>query len=154
MGRPMFRLMALLSGGIYVAMLVGGQDRGQQRFGLMEKPAAPQVVQVAEAAAVEPTAAVVQAAFVPEKPVMVQPAAPVEVAAPVVDATPLHVMYIAAASANVREGPGKDHAVVGRLTQGEAVSVVVAGEGPEGWTLIRIEGDGLEGYIASRLLTE
>jgi hypothetical protein len=31
---------------------------------------------------------------------------------------------------------------------------VVQGEGADSWSLIRIEGDGIEGYIATRLLTE
>lgn len=157
----MFKLMALLCAGIFLAMVIGGQDRGQVRFGLMsetdEKASAVPLIarETAESA-------VVEAAFVPEKPVMVQPApveAPVEAVAevaPAAMAAPLDakVMFVAAASANVRDGPGKDHAVIGRLSEGEAVLVVVDGEGPEGWSLIRIEGDGLEGYIASRLLTE
>jgi uncharacterized protein YgiM (DUF1202 family) len=157
----MFRLLALLCAGIFLAMVIGGQDRGQLRFGLMAESdeTAIAVPVIARDAAEK---AVVEAAFVPEKPVMVQPAAVESVVeavaeiAPVAPAAPLDakVMFVAAASANVREGPGKDHAVIGRLTEGEAVLVVVEGEGPEGWTLIRIEGDGLEGYIASRLLTE
>ena len=64
------------------------------------------------------------------------------------------ILFIGAKSVNVREGPGKDFAVVGRLARGEAVLVVADGEGPDGWSLIRIEGDGVEGYVASRLLTE
>lgn len=140
-------------------MVIGGQDRGQLRFGLMseldEKASAVPVIarDVVEKA-------VVEAAFVPEKPVMVQPALvetvvdEAAVAAPAPAQVDARVMFVTAASANVREGPGKDHAVIGRLTEGEAVLVVVEGEGPEGWTLIRIEGDGLEGYIASRLLSE
>ena len=35
----MFRLMALLCAGIYAVMLIGGQDRGQLRFGLMQAEA-------------------------------------------------------------------------------------------------------------------
>ena len=35
-----------------------------------------------------------------------------------------------------------------------AVLVLVEGEGRDGWSLVRVEGDGVEGYIASRLLTE
>lgn len=160
----MFRLLVLLCGGIFLAMLIGGQDRGQLRFGLMAQvdevamaAPVPQVEQKAETA-------VVNAAFVPEKPVMVQPAAVVEpstetaaVAETVAEPAPAaegKVMYVTADRANVREGPGKDHAVLDRLTKGEAVLVVVEGEGADGWSLIRIEGDGVEGYVASRLLTE
>ena len=90
--------------------------------------------------------AVVPAAFVPEKPLMASPEA--------VEAPQGKLFYIAAQSANVREGPGKDHAVIDRLPKGEAVLVLEQGEGPDGWSLIRIEGDGVQGYIAARLLTE
>lgn len=64
------------------------------------------------------------------------------------------VMYVLPKSLNVRAGPGTDNEVLDRLTKGEAVLVVAEGEGPDGWSLIRIEGDGVEGYVASRLLTE
>jgi uncharacterized protein YgiM (DUF1202 family) len=42
--------------------------------------------------------------------------------------------------------------VAGRLTRGEAVTVVA--DAGDGWLRIRIEGDGLEGFVAARLLTE
>jgi uncharacterized protein YgiM (DUF1202 family) len=64
------------------------------------------------------------------------------------------VLFVGSKSVNVRSGPGKDFAVVSRLARGEAVLVVADGEGPDGWSLIRIEGDGVEGYVAARLLTE
>ena len=64
------------------------------------------------------------------------------------------MFYVVAPNVNVREGPGQDHAVLDRLPRGEAVLVQVTGEGPEGWSLVRVEGDGVEGYIASRLLME
>ncbi len=169
----MFRLLAVLLVGMYAAMLIGGQDRGQTRFGLMqakaEKSAVSQPVAFAETAAEPETVAeraadpapvavpasqVVVASFVPEKPLM---SAPVLVeAAPIAPPTlpEGRVLYVGSKSINVREGPGKDHAVIDRLPKGEAVLVLVEGEGPEGWSLIRIEGDGIEGYVASRLLIE
>lgn len=150
----MLRLTALLCGGLYLAMLVGGQDNGQVRFGLMAQPdPAPMAVATPRPQAAAP---VVAAAFIPETPVMVQPAVvtqPAATAAP--EPAPQGVvMRVAGPRVNVREGPGKDHAVIGRLTQGEEVLVLVAGEGPEDWSLIRIEGDGIEGYVAARLLAE
>lgn len=154
----MFRLMALLCAGLYAAMLTLGQDHGQLRFGLMqakaEKAAADIVATAPEAPvpAEDMPAPIVAAAFVPEKPLM---SAPEAVETPAPDAPEEgKLFYIAAANANVREGPGKDHAVIERLPKGEAVLVMSYGEGPEGWSLIRIEGDGLQGYVASRLLTE
>lgn len=138
-------------------MLTLGQDHGQLRFGLMQakadKAAAAVVASAPAAEPVQPAAdLVVAAAFVPEKPLM---AAPVAAEAPAPAASDKgKLFYIAAENANVREGPGKDHAVIERLPKGEAVLVLAYGEGPEGWSLIRIEGDGLQGYVATRLLTE
>jgi uncharacterized protein YgiM (DUF1202 family) len=52
----------------------------------------------------------------------------------------------------VRQGPSTAYEVVGRLVRAEAVSVIA----PEvdGWVRIAIEGDGLEGFIAARLLSQ
>jgi uncharacterized protein YgiM (DUF1202 family) len=100
---------------------------------------------------------VVEASFVPARPLMeAQPVAaePAVVVAEVLGAPAGRILYVAAKSVNVRSGPGKDHEVVERLLRGEAVLVVAEGEGPEGWSLIRIEGDGVEGYVAARLLSE
>lgn len=159
----MFRLTVLLCLGIFAAMLIAGQDHGQRRFGLMNVAVSVEAP-VAVAAAVLPKpnkpVDVVEAAFAPEKPLMALPAevAPKIVAQPkpaaIEKVAEAPVFYVAADTANVREGPGKDHAVIEKLSKGEAALVVVAGEGPEGWSLIRIEGDGVEGYIASRLLTQ
>ena len=165
----MIRLILLLGVGLFAAMLIGGQDRGQLRFGLMatkEVPAVAAAVQVvaAEPSAVEAAVAQVVAAptappleavsFAPAEPVMSAP--PVETAAivPQPAAEAAKILVVAAKSVNVREGPGKDFGIVSRLVRGEAVLVVSAGEGPDGWSLIRIEGDGVEGYVASRLLSE
>lgn len=153
----MIRLTLLLCGGLFLAMLIGGRDHGQQRFGLIPQPAAPAPVvakvEIAEVAPVQPKSDV--AVFAPAEPVMATPVA--------LESTPVvavaaadtgKVLFVGARSANVRAGPGQDFDVVGRLARGEAVLVVADGEGPDGWSLIRIEGDGVEGYIASRLLTE
>lgn len=159
----MFRLTVILCLGLYGAMLIGGQDYGQQRFGLMQAKAdrADALAVVEPAATPLPEPVVATVSYVPEKPLMA-PEATLAVSeavsaptAPAPDPAPVgRVQYIATDSANVREGPGKDHAVLERLPYGEAVLVLVEGEGPDGWSLIRIEGDGVEGYIASRLLAD
>lgn len=152
----MIRLTLLLCGGLFCAMLIGGQDRGQLRFGLMLPPEAVVVAVPQEVAVVaEPVQAQADiAVFAPAEPVMAQPVSleTTPAAAPVADTG--KVLFIGAKSVNVRSGPGKDFAVVSRLARGEAVLVVAEGEGADGWSLIRIEGDGVEGYVASRLLTE
>lgn len=165
-GVNMFRLLGLLCVGIYAAMLIGGQDRGQIRFGLMQdKVDRSDALAAVQPAPIAPAAPpVVSAAFVPDKPLIDAPA-PSEIATPdvatqdlpdpVAQAVPQgRVLYVAATSVNVREGPGKDHAVVERLPRGEAVLVLSQGEGQGGWSRIRIEGDGVEGYVASSLLRE
>lgn len=61
------------------------------------------------------------------------------------------VWYVAGNSLNVRAGPSTNDEVVGKLSRGEA-TLVVSREG-EDWARIRIEGDGIEGYVAMRFLT-
>jgi hypothetical protein len=57
---------------------------------------------------------------------------------------------VIAASANVRGGPSTGFPVVGRLTRGEEVEVVEADA--SGWLRIRVQGDGIDGWVAARLL--
>ena len=156
----MFRLTFLLCASLFIAFLIGGQDRGQTRFGLMPQPVAPQAV-VQAAPAPEPAAPVatartevVPAAFVPAAPVMQPRPAAVPAVAAAAEPPSGRIAVVDARSANLRSGPGTDHEVLARLTRGEEVLVVVEADAPEGWALVRIEGDGAEGYIAARLLRE
>jgi uncharacterized protein YgiM (DUF1202 family) len=66
-------------------------------------------------------------------------------------ATEGEIWYVSGNSLNVRSGPSTDDAVVGKLARGEAM-LMVAREGDE-WARIRIEGDGIEGYVATRFLS-
>lgn len=61
------------------------------------------------------------------------------------------VWYVTATAVNVREGPSTGTAVVDRLTRGEAVAVSF--EPGSEWAHVRIEGDGLEGWVALRFLS-
>lgn len=188
----MIRLLALLGAGMFLALLIGGQDRGQVRQGLRAAPpaAATPAAATPAAAAAEPVAAAPPAdvdlsGYVPvSAPVATvvaplidspQPAPPAGLApgsaaaqapeiptftlsglqaAPGADADPAPpaVRYVAATAINVRQGPSTGQPVVGRLTRNEAVSVVE--DTGDGWLRIRIEGDGIEGYVAARLLTD
>ncbi len=67
-----------------------------------------------------------------------------------VDAVQPTVQYVTASSVNVRQGPSAETEALARLPRGEAV-LVLPSDTP-GWSMIRIEGDGIEGYIASRFL--
>ena len=143
----MIRMTLVLCVGLFVAMLIGGADRGQQRFGLVELPKSTAVVRAAPAVEDQPDLTAEVAAFAPAAPLIAAPAVQVVTAN-------LGVKVIGSKSANVRSGPGKDFNVISKLSRGESVTLVSQTDGPDGWSLIRIEGDGVEGYIANRLLAE
>lgn len=179
----MIRLTVLLSAGIFVMLLVLGEDRGQRRQGLMVADTDPLLFSPVVEAAPEPVEVAAEPLNLPDQPVIqtsfeadpVAEAVAAEVAAqvsvpvePVVEeavvevtaATPAEttegqLRWIDATSVNVREGPSTEFAVMGRLTRGEAVLVVLEeGGSSEGWSRVRIEGDGVEGFVATRLLTD
>lgn len=178
----MFRLTFILCCGLFLAMLIGGQDRGQMRFGLLAAPSVPGPDPSTEVASDTP--AVAQTGFAPDRP-LIEPAAtatlpaiapavavltpareePAPLPEPAVEVVvseepaivpeaALAVRYVTARSVNLRGGPSTGDAVLARLKRGEAVVVVEAGTGPDGWSRIRIEGDGVEGYVATRLLSD
>lgn len=175
----MIRLTLLLCAGMFAALLIAGEDRGQLRPGLAraaalaaDEPVTQEIAEVAaEVAVVAPAAAPIDAviqpaAFSPEADptptaaftleTSAAPLLPEQVPAPQSAATaaPLsgEIRYVTASSVNVRQDPSTDAAVVGRLTRGEA-ALVVWQEGTD-WARIVIEGDGLEGYVAARFLSD
>ncbi|MDB5664419.1 SH3 domain-containing protein [Cypionkella sp.] len=152
----MFKLTFFLCAGLFAVMYLGGADRGQQRFGLIAKtPVAGPGETLAKVVEVVPAPAILsvtEANFVPDVPLIAAP--PVESIADASSPKPALMMVVTAKTANVRSGPGKDFDVVERLVRGESVLVVSQGEGADDWSLIRIEGDGVEGYVASRLLRQ
>lgn len=175
----MFRLLVLLSMSMFLVLLIGGEDRGQMRHGLIA--AAPEaspatVAQLEpETPATKTPATTAQtdvnlANFVPLSPpapepaVQVSPPAPEPVIEPVLatlsepetpvvtEAEALPLLFVNSNAINVREGPSTNYAVVGRLTRNEAVLAMEPAQ--DGWVRIRIEGDGVEGFVAARLLTD
>ncbi len=62
------------------------------------------------------------------------------------------VRYVSGNRVNVRGGPSTSNEVIGAVEFAEAVQVLSDPTGD--WVLIRIEGDGIEGYIFSRFLAE
>jgi len=154
----MIRLLLLLCATIFVTLQIGGQDRGQMRFGLMQaepvgEPVDEPATQAAAMAPVLPeaSAAIVPVAFAPAQPLItpvVQPQTPV-----VPEALPAtDVRYVMGRSVNVRSGPSTQNAVVGRLTRGEAVRVVRVED--NGWAEVRIEGDGIDGFMSLSFLSD
>jgi len=62
------------------------------------------------------------------------------------------VWYVNGEVVNVREGPGTSFQVVGKVVFGEATEILSDPE--DDWVRIRIQGDGIEGYMARRFLQE
>lgn len=170
----MLKLIATLCLGLFLTMRIAGEDRGQMRFGLMPSagkssvavsslipPAAPEQklplaspVTTSNAGTEQPV--LINAAFAPDAPVMVAPtavAAQVTPQAATAPETTGRVALVNTKRLNVRAGPGTDYAVVDSLARGDSVLIVSEEEGPDAWAMIRIEGDGVEGFVASRLLT-
>ncbi len=166
----MFKLTALLCAAMFSVLLIAGEDRGQLRPGLANAPvvaeapapeSAPPVV-LASAPVAPADAAPADIASV-SAPVSVTPAPAAEepafslatysdAATPAADEqTAGSLAYVDAASVNVREGPGTGNPVLTRLTRGEAVTIVSTDD--TGWARIRLEGDGLEGFMSMEYLS-
>ncbi len=116
---------------------------------------------VAEVApVVEPAPEVTRAALI----------SPVEVVAPVVVSTPEPVAvaivaipepapeperiiwFVTGSRVNVRGGPSTNYEVLGKVVYGEAAEII--SDPDADWVKIRIEGDGVEGFIMKRFMTD
>lgn len=64
----------------------------------------------------------------------------------------ISLRWVAVDSANVRAQPGRDGAIAGRIARGEAVEVLWVE--PSGWARIRVQGDGVDGFVFGDLLTD
>lgn len=168
------RWTVLLCLGLFLALQIGGKDIGQKRFGLLQgerdaleeqlqaQALAPQpedtvVTKAAGSNPGLPDALPVPVAFATTPRLIAQvttPAAPAPTvaAAPAPPSEEAKVMYVSGRSVNVRGGPSTRTPVLGKLTRGEAVSVIWVEA--NGWARIRIEGDGEDGYISASFLTE
>ncbi|MCJ8138500.1 SH3 domain-containing protein [Falsirhodobacter halotolerans] len=125
----------LLAAGVGLTLVIAGQDAGHQRAGL----AHAQAVQTAATHRFIPTP---QYSAVPD-------AAPVMAA--MASEAPLSTAHVTANRLNVRQGPSPQATVLSSLTRGEEISVVKV---DGGWTLIRMEGDGVEGWVSSSYLEQ
>ncbi|MGP3699262.1 SH3 domain-containing protein [Rhodobacter sp. NSM] len=174
----MLRLTLLLCCTLFLVLLIGGRDYGQMRPGLAgaarlqpdPQPvvtpvrtasldeAAPALTVAAEARAVPEPKPETAPVTLPERSfrgdrltVLPPPQPRTKAAAPDAEARDQSgIRYVTAEAVNVRSGPSTAFPVIGRLTRGEAVLVDGAESGR--WTAIRIEGDGLEGFMAARYL--
>jgi hypothetical protein len=171
----MLRLLVLLGISFYAVLAVFGDDRGQLRAGLREveswpaaesPPPAP-VEQIAAAtdttpaiphqalrvlpAPDQPTLAVVTEASAAQA--LLQTASiPAEETQDQTPAANISLRWVSVERANVRAQPGRNGAVTGRVERGEAVEVLWVE--PSGWVRIRVQGDGVDGFVFGDLLTD
>lgn len=150
----MFKLSLFLCGSIWAVMAFAPE---------LDAPVFTEMV--AEVAPIEePTPEVTRTALV----------SPVEVVAPIVVNTPEPayepekvalitipepapaperiIWFVTGSRVNVREGPSTNYAVMGKVTYGEAAEIV--SDPDADWVKIRIEGDGVEGFIMKRFMTD
>ncbi len=162
----MFRMIAYLSAGIFLTQLVGGRESPEAAMRPPERPvaiAAGTPTPAAHKAATAVVAPATQIVFDPARRAVYAPASapalpqrPVSVPQPAPAAAPepepdLPVWYVTAKRVNVRAGPSTDDPVVDSIARNEAV-LVVSGASAD-WVEIRIEGDGVAGYVAARYLS-
>jgi hypothetical protein len=157
-----FKLLLALTAFLYAAFVVLGEDRGQTRLGLVPVPAEPPAETVVDEARPILIAAVkAPAPTVPRQPIVVMPrpeTAPLPVIArrepekAAIVAEPMNLRWITANTANVRARASRNSSLTGKAERGQ--EVLVLWEEPNGWVRIRVEGDGLDGFVHKSLLTD
>ncbi|PLL11904.1 hypothetical protein C0V75_13445 [Tabrizicola sp. TH137] len=162
----MFRYLLFCSLGLYLALLIGGEDRGQERMGLrgayaidLSTPAPMQIAAPATQAPATPedarsilpeTATATRTDSAATPALLEQAAAPAEPAFNDFNNPSVTLRTITAEAANIRDAASRNGAVIGRLERGEIVQMV---EQVGDWVHIRIEGDGIDGYVHRRLIS-
>jgi hypothetical protein len=158
----MFRYLVVFGATFYVALLIGGEDRGQQRMGLQGAydvalaPALPTPEPETDTQiAATPAAPTDTLRILPApdratiQPASLTNAAP-EPAFNDFNNPTVTLRYITADAANVRDAASRTGSVIDRVERGEIVQLVeVVGD----WVHIRIEGDGIDGFVHSRLIS-
>ena len=166
----MFRYLLFCCAGLYLALLIGGEDRGQERMGLRGAYAIDLAAPTATLAATETVAPVADETPVirvaaPADTIRVLPmaesattpvaleqaSAPTEPAFNDFNNPTVILRTITAEAANVRDAASRNGAVIGRLERGEIVQMV---EQVGDWVHVRIEGDGVEGFVHRRLISD
>lgn len=144
----MIRLTLILGGSIWVAMVIA-PELDEPVFAEMvaevvpEQESTPEVTRTALISPVQVVAPVVVAEPAPE---------PVEIASIPEPAPERIIWYVTASRVNVRQGPSTNYSVLGKVIYGEAAEIV--SDPDADWVKIRIEGDGVEGFIMKRFMTE
>ena len=152
----MIRLTLFLGGSIWAAMAFA-PELDEPVFTEVAPEPAPVVVATAEPEAA-PTPEVTRAAMITPVTVMTPVVAPEPEPEPVVaevapEPEPERIIwYVTGSRVNVREGPSTDYTVLGKVLYGDAAEIISDPDAE--WVKIRIEGDGVEGYIAKRFMTD
>ena len=160
---------------LYAALWFGGADNGQVRAGLRDAPTETLATVIVAEPSVPESPAIAAAELVPmlpRPPVTVLPAPKPEPTLGLTamiedtpaaedalvqtaltdDTTGTTLRWVAVERANVRAEARKSATVTGRIEQGEAVAVLWVE--PNGWARVRIEGDGIDGFVHESLLTD
>lgn len=161
----MFRYLIFFSAAFYLTLLIAGADDGQMRKGLRGdyaialapvEPAAPLTTADPETtrAAVTPTDTL-RILPLAEDAATVQPASLATAPAPEpafndFNNPEITLRTITAEAANVRDAASRNGNVIGRLENGEIVQVL---ETSGDWVHILIEGDGIDGFVHRRLIS-
>lgn len=158
----MFRYLVFFGAAFYLTLLIGGEDRGQQRMGLMGAydvaiaPALPALEQVTETQTASTPAApsdTLRILPAPER-ATIQPASLTSTTAEPAfndfNNPTVTLRYITADAANVRDAASRTGSVIDRVERGEIVQLV---EEVGDWVHIRIEGDGIDGFVHRRLVS-
>lgn len=151
-------LTGLLGAGLYGAAMVYGKGDGLRRDQVVTAAVeSPQATRADTAPGTHGLPAAVRRLADspvdgPLRPTIIGVAQPVPQVALVQPVAELPGEYrsVQVASANVRGGPSTGHGVIGRVVLGEEVEVVESAG--NGWVRVRIQGDGIDGWVAERLL--
>lgn len=166
----MIRLTLFLGGSIWAAMAFA-PELDEPVFTEVTPETAPVVV-AADQPVAAPAPEVTPVAMITPVAVMTPVASPEPTAEPAVaeavaevmaeveaEATPAPapeperiIWYVTGSRVNVREGPSTNYTVLGKVLYGDAAEII--SDPNADWVKIRIEGDGVEGYIAKRFMTD
>lgn len=165
----MGKLIITTLAGLYIVLVVAGRDV-PSAAGQAQADPAPQLAQ-AEAAPVavaphDPTKIVAKAASTPQienaaliTPVIPRTRMPGPRLKPAPETRPIEtpaksdgasLWKVTASALNVRSGPSTSDRTVDSIRRGEEV-LLVSESG--GWAHVRIEGDGVDGWVSKRYLT-
>ncbi|KEO53969.1 SH3 domain-containing protein [Thioclava pacifica] len=164
----MGKLLITTLAGIYAVMAIGGRDLPTDEVQMAQAAPAPQE-QVAQAAIdplYDPTKIIAPSTSAPvvEKAALITRVTPkARMPGPALKPSPEYrtresapeiaggtLWKVSANSLNVRSGPSTGNSAVDRIRRGEQVLVVAE---KNGWAHVKIEGDGIDGWVAKRYLT-